>query len=165
MTRTASLLGLAGVFTLAGAACRHFQVEPRPLYEGQARPASEVARLSGPVGKVDGVKVSRLGTLFALLPGCHVVELPSTLGEGSSSGAWSVDIGHVEYAFVMKPGYLYAIEIKTQPGNAASTGNADVGGVAITAVERDAGGKLLAKIPQVRTKADLEKCQATEVQP
>jgi hypothetical protein len=162
MTRTASTFALAAVLTLAFATCRHFQYDAHPLYEGEVLPGTEVAKLSGPLAKVDGVDVSHLGTLFALLPGCHIVELPTQLGEGTSSGAWSVNIGHVSYAMVMKAGRLYAIDTELEPGSSASTGNASVGGVKVTATERDADGKVLAKLPRIQTKGDIASCRATD---
>lgn len=162
MTRIASTLAMVVTLTIAVATCRHFQYEAHPLYEGEPRPTADVAKLSGPVAKVDGMDVSHLGSLFALLPGCHVVELPTTLGQGTSTGAWSATIGHVSYAFAMKPGHLYVIETHTLPGNAASVGNAVVGGVKVTAVERDSDGNLVAKLAQVRSRADVEKCRTED---
>jgi hypothetical protein len=118
--------------------------------------------LSGPVAKVDGVDVSRLGSMFALLPGCHIVELKSKIGEGTSGGAWSEEIGHVVYAFQMKAGHLYAIDTEVRPGGADSVGNASVGGIKLRAVEQDANGKVLAKLSRVRSNADIERCRAAD---
>jgi hypothetical protein len=162
MPRIASTFALAAVLTIAFATCRHFQYDAHPLYEGDVRPAAEVAKLSGPIAKVDGVDVSHMGSLFALLPGCHIVELPTQLGEGTTSGAWSVNIGHVSYALAMKAGHFYVINTELLPGSSASTGNASVGGVKVTAAERDADGKVIAKLAKVRSKADIESCQAAD---
>jgi hypothetical protein len=162
MTRIASTFALAAVLTIAFATCRHFQYDAHPLYEGEVLPAAEVAKLSGPIAKVDGVDVSHRGSLFALLPGCHIVELPTQLGEGTSNGAWSVNIGHVSYALAMKAGRLYAIDTELQPGSSASTGNASVGGVKVTATERDVDGKAIAKLSRVHNKRDIESCRAAD---
>jgi len=162
MTRIASTFALAAVLTIAFATCRHFQYDAHPLYEGEVLPAAEVAKLSGPIAKVDGVDVSHMGSLFALLPGCHIVELPTELGGGTSSGAWSVNIGHVSYALAMKAGRLYVIDTELQPGSSASVGNASVGGVKVTATERDADGKAIAKLARVHTKGDIESCRAAD---
>jgi hypothetical protein len=162
MTRIASTFALAALLTIAFATCRHFQYDAHPLYEGDVRPGAEVAKLSGPIAKVDGVDVSHLGSLFALLPGCHIVELPTQLGEGTSSGAWSANIGHVSFAFAMKAGRLYVIDTELQPGGSASMGNAGVGGVKVTAVERDADGKAIAKLSRVHNKGDIESCRAAD---
>jgi hypothetical protein len=162
MTRIASMFALAAVLTIAFATCRHFQYDAHPLYEGDARPAAEVAKLSGPIAKVDGVDVSHAGSLFALLPGCHIVELPTRIGEGTASGAWSVKLGHVSYAFAMKAGRLYVIDTELLPGNSASVGNAAVGGVKVTATERDADGKVIAKLSRIHSKSDIESCGAAD---
>jgi hypothetical protein len=162
MTRIASMFVLAAALTVAFASCRHFQADAHPLYEGDVRPAAEVATLSGPIAKVDGVDVSHMGSLFAILPGCHIVELPTQLGGGTPSGAWSVSIGHVSYAFAMKAGHFYAIDTDLQPGSSASMGNASVGGVKVTATERAADGKVIAKLAKIRTKADIESCEAAD---
>jgi hypothetical protein len=162
MTRIASTFALAAVLTIAFATCRHFQYDAHPLYEGEVRPTAEVAKLSGPIAKVDGVDVSHLGSLFALLPGCHIVELPTQLGEGTGSGAWSASIGHVSYAFAMKAGRLYVIDTELQSGSSASVGNASVGGVKVTAAERDADGKLIAKLSPIHKKGDVESCRAAD---
>jgi hypothetical protein len=162
MTRIASTFALAATLIVAFASCRHFQADAHPLYEGDARPAAEVATLSGPIAKVDGVDVSHVGSLFALLPGCHIVELPTQLGGGTSSGAWSVSIGHVSYAFAMKAGHLYAIDTELQPGSSASMGNASVGGVKVTATEREADGKVITKLAKIRSKADIQSCEAAD---
>ena len=119
-----------------------------------------MALLNGPIDSVDGTDVSRLGNSFALLPGCHVVGLPTRIGEGSVSGAWSVDLGRRFYAFRMQAGRSYIVEIHLQPGT-DSVGTGTVGGVEITAVEKDAHGKTLRTIPPARGEADIAACQAS----
>jgi hypothetical protein len=160
MTRIASTSALAWI--MFASSCRSLGYEAHPLYEGEPRSSAEVARLSGPVVKVDGVDVSRLGSLFALLPGCHIVELKSKIGAGTAGGAGSEEIGHVVYAFQMKAGHLYAIDAETRPGGADSVGNASVGGVKLRAVEQDASGKVVAKLSRVRSNADIERCRAAD---
>jgi hypothetical protein len=164
MIRLAAIL--TGVALLA--ACGHMGTTPHPLYDGLARPAQEVAVLSGPIATVDGVDVSRQGTLFSLLPGCHLVVLQSQIGEGGVSGAWSADIPKRVYAFRMKAGNSYAIDASLLPGNHA-VGTANVGGVKITAVEQDSRGKKVGTIAPARSEAEIESCQAwaadTEVKP
>jgi len=162
MTRITSTFALAALMTIAFATCRHFQSEAHPLYEGDVLPSAEVANLSGPVAKVDGVNVSHMGSLFALLPGCHIVELPTQIGEGTTSGAWSENIGHVSYALAMKAGHLYAINTELKPGSSVSVGNAAVGGVKVTATERDSDGKVIAKLSPIHTKGDIESCRAAD---
>jgi hypothetical protein len=151
---------LAGVLmVVSGAACGHFQPAAHRLYPGPARPATEVARLSGPVATVDGVAVPDKTSLFTLLPGCHVVELQPRIGEGSVSGAWSAEIRHRTYAFKMRAGSSYEIEVHLQPGNDA-LGTGTVGGAKIKMVERDASGALAGTIAPVRNEADIAACRA-----
>jgi hypothetical protein len=140
-------------------ACGHMGATPRPLYDGPTRTAQEVAVLSGPVAKVDGVDVSEQGAVFTLLPGCHVVTLQSRIGEGGVSGAWSADVRKQVYAFRMKAGNSYVIEVRLLPGN-HSVGTANVGSVKILAIEQDSGGKKLASLAPARGRADVEACQA-----
>jgi hypothetical protein len=115
--------------------------------------------LNGPVAAVDGVDVSRLGTLFTLLPGCHVVEMKDNIGEGSVSGAWSATLEPRAYAFRMQPGHSYGIEIRLQ-----TTGSA-IGWVKIDAVERDGSGVVLGHIAPLRSEAELQACQAWSAKP
>jgi len=152
----------AGMLALGGdMACAHFQAATYQLYEGPGRPTEEVARLGGPVATVDGVDVSRLGSSFALLPGCHVVVLKKKVGEGGVGGAWSADLGHIVYAFRMKAGHAYEIDIHTQPGN-GGVGNANVGDVKIKAVERDLRGTSLGAVTPVRNQAEIEACHDSD---
>ncbi|MBN2576198.1 MAG: hypothetical protein JXP73_16680 [Deltaproteobacteria bacterium] len=152
---------LASLLALASAvACGHLRSAPRALYPGPALPEERVALLNGPIDSVDGADVSRLGSSFALLPGCHVVGLPARIGEGSVSGAWSVDIGRRFYAFHMRAGRSYAIEIHLRPGT-DSVGTGTVGGVEVRAVEKDARGKTLQTIEPVHGQADIDACQAS----
>lgn len=162
MLRLSACLLAIFVLVAIAAACGHFQPRAHPLYPGPARSAAELARLSGPIAKVDGADVSSLGGTFALLPGCHVVELRRKIGEGTVSGAWSADLRQTIYAFRMKAGQSYEIDIQLQSGNNASVGNATVGSVSVQAVERDASGKTVAIIPPVRKNADIEACQVWE---
>lgn len=144
-------------------ACSHFQPATHPLYAGPVRPTAEVARLSGPIATVDGVDVSSVGTSFSLLPGCHVVELRRKIGEGSTSGAWSTELRYTRYAFRMRAGSSYEIDVQLQPGNAAM-GSANVGGVTIEAVERGPSGKIVGVIPPVQKPAQIDACVAWDKQ-
>jgi hypothetical protein len=136
---------------------------PYALYPGPALSANEVAVLSGPVATVDGVDVSRQGTVFSLLPGCHVVMLQSEIGEGGVSGAWSEHIRRQAYVFHMRAGNSYVIDVRLLPGN-HSVGTANVGGVKILAFEQDGSGKKLASIAPAR-KDEIAACQAEATRP
>jgi hypothetical protein len=158
-----ALTGLLFAFLLAataGAACSHFQPVPQPLYPGAARPNAEVARLSGPVATVDGLAVPEKASLFALLPGCHVVELQPRIGEGSVSGAWSAEIRHRTYVFDMKAGSSYEIDVQLQQGKDA-LGSSTVGGAKLKAVERDARGAVVATFAPARNPAEIAACRVS----
>jgi hypothetical protein len=148
---------IAGIAFLSS--CGHMSAAPSPLYEGPVRAARELAILSGPVAKVDGIDVSSRAASFSLLPGCHVVTLQSQIGEGGVSGAWSTDIRRRVFAFRMKAGHGYSIDVRLLPGN-HSVGTANVGGVKVVAIEQDSQGKRIATIPPASGEADIEACQA-----
>jgi hypothetical protein len=84
--------------------------DSHPLYPGPERSQTEVARLVGPIGEVDGQDVSKLGKAFALLPGCHVAKLArktgaiNTLGGG---GGYVANLPPALYAFRMQAGHTY----------------------------------------------------------
>jgi hypothetical protein len=143
----------------ASTACSHINSAPFPLYPPPVRATDQVAVLSGPVATVDGVDVPSQPS-FALLPGCHVVVLKSKIGQGTDDGAWSADLKRTVYAFQMKAGNIYVIEVHLQPGGSASVGNGNVGGVKIAAVERDANGHAIGKLSPTRNRAEIEACQA-----
>jgi hypothetical protein len=151
------LLLLAAIPGLA-TACGHVGAPPHPLYAGPTRPANELAMLSGPVAKVDGIDVSHLGALFSLAPGCHVVELQSSIGEGGVSGAWSADIPSHVYAFRMLAGRSYVIDLRLLPGN-HGVGTANVGSVKIKAIEQDSQGNKLGNLTPVHGHADITACE------
>jgi hypothetical protein len=159
---------LVSATILLGTSCGQFNTRARPLYPAPVRPADQVATLSGPVGAVDDVDVSRQGNLFSLLPGCHVVSLRKQVSEGGVGGAWSIDLPHTVYAFRMQPGRIYEIQILRQSaggaGSAVTTvGNATSGGgVKIEAVERDGNGRPVGTVAPVRANAEIEACQGSD---
>jgi hypothetical protein len=151
------LVAIGAALALAQA-CAHVGASLHPLYGGPPRPANEVAILSGPIATVDGIDVSDRA-FFSLLPGCHVVVLQSSIGEGGVSGAWSADIPRHVYAFRMTAGHSYVIKARLLPGN-HGVGTANVGGVQVTAVEQDSEGNKIGKIKPARSEADIASCQA-----
>jgi hypothetical protein len=150
---TKALLGavLALIPTLG---CSHFQAAPRPLYSGPVQPPEQTAILSGYVAKVDDADVEHLGGPFALLPGCHLVTSRTNVGDSSPTGAWSVVMPKLVFAFRMQAGHAYEIQAQRQ-GSGSETGN-----IKMHAVELDARGKRVAEVPPVRTKAEAEACRA-----
>jgi hypothetical protein len=139
--------------------CAHMVPAPHPLYAGPARVEQELALLSGPVQAVDGIDVSNHGSLFSLLPGCHIVKLRSRIGEGDVGGAWSVDTHGRVYAFRMRAGHSYDIEVRLLPGK-DGLGTSAVGGAEIKAIERDANGSRLQTVARVHGEADIESCRS-----
>jgi hypothetical protein len=131
------------------------RARPVALYPNpdQARPPQTLARLEGPIRAVDGVDVESRGTTFELLPGCHVVTMTPTIGDGNVSGAWSADFGRVLYAFRMKPGKLYSIDPEARFGSAGH------GSVRIRSYERNADGTLVAGLRPVASAEDIQACE------
>ena len=125
------------------------------LYDGDPAPSSEVARLSGYVRYVDGVDVATRGSVFELLPGCHLVGTPDSWGRSEASyGAAVVNTGRLDFALVMRPAHHYAIEVDTDHAT-GPTGRAWV-----MAVERDPSGKITKTFGPVQNEEDAERCLA-----
>jgi hypothetical protein len=156
-----AIAALGGVF-----GCAQFHAQPYPLYGEPVQPSERIATLSGPIGVVDGKNVAKRGSLFALLPGCHVVSLRKEMSEGGLGGAWSIELPEHTYVFHMQAGHTYEIQALRQSsvgaGSAVSTvGNAtSAGGVKIEAVDRDAHGKILGLVAPVRSQAEMQACAA-----
>lgn len=119
----------------------------------QARSPESVARLEGPIRAIDGVDVEMKGTSFELLPGCHVVTMTPTIGDGNVSGAWSADFGRVVYAFRMKPGKTYSIDPEPRFGSAGH------GSVRLRSSERNADGTIVTALRPATSDEDLRACE------
>ena len=134
------------------------QVRSYPLYPNPQvrREPAKVARLTGIVGSVDGVSVARDGNTFDLEPGCHVVTLVRTVGEGGDHEPWTADVPRLVYAFKMTAGHAYVIEHRVQMASNR------VGIVTVSAVERDASGVLIGPVPPSRGGQDIEDCRQWE---
>jgi hypothetical protein len=128
--------------------------DSHPLYPGPERAPSEVARLVGPIGEVDGQDVSKLGKAFALLPGCHVAKLASktgainTLGGG---GGYVANLPPALYAFRMQPRHTYEIEVVVDP----ITG--PTGTLTLRAWDRDRSGGA-SEVSPVTSTAQIDEC-------
>jgi hypothetical protein len=119
----------------------------------QARAPESVARLEGPIRSIDGVDVEMKGTTFELLPGCHVVTMTPTIGDGNVSGAWSADFGRVVYAFRMKPGKTYSIDPEPRFGSAGH------GSVRLRSYERNADGTISGALSPAASDEDIDACE------
>jgi hypothetical protein len=156
MTRSSSAVS-ALVLASLGAACIVSGGQPHPLYPNpeQRRPDSELARLFGPIGSVDGEDVRKLGKSFALLPGCHVVMLAEKTGEISTlgSGGYVTSLPeHAVWAFRMRGAHTYEIQVALDP----ATG--PVGPLEIHAWDRDEKGGAT-EVPPIRNTLEVDECR------
>ncbi len=156
MSKPRLALLLFWVGPLAGLmGCAHFGAVPEPdrLYSGPALPTEQVAILSGPVIKVDGVDVAHASSPFALLPGCHLVEGRASVSGDSQSGTWSAYLPRSQFALRMQAGRSYLIYVDRQ-GNGS-----EINALEMRGEEVDSSGKTLAVIKPMRSKADMVACQ------
>ncbi len=157
--RAAAAVALACGLGAAFVGCAHVG-EPRAfaLYPEPDRPRARaaVAQLQGPVGTVDGIDVERFGTVFDLLPGCHVVGLRDKVGQSDVSGAWIGDVGPRAYAFRMRAGHLYVIDVSVRFRGAPH------GTMTITAAERDGDGRVVQEVPPIAYQDEVDACRAWE---
>jgi len=126
-----------------------------PLYPtaGQQRLGPEkVARLYGPIASVDGEKVATKGNTFELLPGCHVVHMQHNVGEGGWDGSWAATFGNVVFAFEMKAGHAYSIEVETDDNSGP------IGRAMVKARERAPDGHRTL-VPLVRAQEQIDECR------
>jgi hypothetical protein len=141
------------VFVACVGHVRSYPLYPNPQVQ---RDPAKIARLTGIVATVDGVDVTAKGNTFDLAPGCHVVTLVRTIGQGGEHEPWSVDVPRWVYAFKMTGGHIYAIEHRVQ---LASNQN---GTVAISALERDGSGAVFGPVAPSRGRQDIEECKEWE---
>ena len=156
----AAILGLAMLIGLSTSACGSIgRVRAFPLYPGADHPRTpeSLARLEGPIQFVDSLDVEAHGTVFDVLPGCHVVTLRRTIGDISQNGGvWWADLGWLTYAFRMKAGRVYSVEYTTAFGSAGH------GTMRLAAYERDSEGRVLGTVGLVRSEGDIVACRAWE---
>jgi hypothetical protein len=154
MTRSTSR-AVSIVAALLAPACITRAGEARPLYPGERRPTAEVARLSGPIGSVDGQDVSQLGKSFALLPGCHIVQPASKIAEVDTTGpnAYVARVPpNIVYAMRMQAGHTYELEVRPRENTGQTSTDAT-----IRAWDRDGAGHATPVAP-VAANADLQTC-------
>jgi hypothetical protein len=98
---------------ISGTGCSTTAERGYPLYEPQQplRPPEQVARLFGPLAKIDDRDVTELGRAFDLAPGCHVLEVRHDFLEVDTAGA-ARPAEEQRYVFgaMMTAGYAYSIE-------------------------------------------------------
>lgn len=104
------------MLAVALAGCIGREARGTQFYAGAERSRHEVARLIGPIAAVDGHKVRGHGGSLELLPGCHVVEVGGRVGQvDPRQGGWSATLPHLGYAFQMRAGLSYVIEVQHDP--------------------------------------------------
>jgi hypothetical protein len=130
---------LFGVPALLAAACGTQAASGYPLYAkvGDGPGRDKVALLYGPVQTVDDVDVAAKGKTFELLPGCHVVTLQKSIGAGTASGAWAMNVGRLVIPFRMKAAHIYTIKMEIEDASGP------VGRARIVAREKDPGGSVV----------------------
>ncbi len=126
------------------------------LYAGTPAPREQVARLSGYVRYVDDVDVSERGSVFDVLPGCHLVGTPESWSRGEAlQGSIAWNTGRIVFALVMRPAHHYVIEVDAKRGS-GPTGRGQV-----KAVERDSSGTITGTFGPAQDEEDVRRCLAS----
>ncbi|MBN2195918.1 MAG: hypothetical protein JW751_24080 [Polyangiaceae bacterium] len=153
---------LAPLAALAIGGCNANQSRGYPLYPatGSEPLPEELSRLTGYVKYVDGEDVSRYGSTFRLLPGCHLVRTPRAWGHTESTyGGVVVKTGELAFALPMRAGYTYVIAIETEQTSGL------VGKAEVRAYERTASGEATREFSPVRDGAEVAACRAEAPRP
>ena len=119
---------------------------------GEPHRAEDVVELSGHVYKVDGKEVSSLGSVFELLPGCHIVTTPMDYGRVGPDGGWIIKTGHVTFALNMTAGRRYGVEVRVPILHTA-------GAASVVTTEKDAQGNLTQTIARAQSEGDIVACR------
>ena len=139
---------------ISSVGCIQRDGRPLPLYAGPQRGDDAVALLRGPVSSVDGKKVPSRGSTFALLPGCHVVKIGGLVHHvDPNMGGTVLTLPVLKYAFRMRPGHFYAIDVEMHP----ALGFGPSGRASIVASERAPDGTVR-MVPSVQSQADVTAC-------
>jgi hypothetical protein len=151
--RTATLAAwLLGAWLVAG--CLR-ETRGEPLYAGAPLPKERVARLVGPIVRVDDISVTGGVRTFELLPGCHVVKIGGSIGsfKAAPEAGWVATVPHLFYAFPMRAGHTYSITFEPEP----ALGMRSVGFGRVVAREEDSSGHRKV-VPAARSNADVAEC-------
>jgi hypothetical protein len=139
-----------------------------PLYPvmGQPRPISRVARLleSLPIGDapgsgarpfiraVDDRDVAKLGGLFELLPGCHLVWTADYIAVSNGSVRYAGAVQTRLFPFRMRAGYDYVVVVAMVDHGGAPAP------ISIYAEERDVRGTPIQKVRPAASDDDIRAC-------
>jgi hypothetical protein len=129
-----------------------------PLYPNAQTtplPRDQIARVAGPIAKIDGKDVQEQGGRFELLPGCHVIELDRRMVADayalSGGSYWTGQFPRTVYAMVMKAGARY--DIRREIYSDGSTGR-----LVLSATEEQAGGTVTDLVP-AKSAAEIQACR------
>ncbi|HVY30812.1 MAG TPA: hypothetical protein VHB79_29840 [Polyangiaceae bacterium] len=150
--RALPVLGLLSLGLLTG--CIR-TARGQQLYGGPQLPEERVARLVGPIERVDGNSVPAGVGTFELLPGCHLVQIGGSMGSFKSApeSGWSATVPREVYAFPMRAGRSYSITFEPEP----ALGMRSVGFGRIVAREDDGAGHHKVLRP-AHTREDVNEC-------
>lgn len=127
----------------------------QPLYGGEQLPEEQVARLLGPIERVDGRAVPSGTGTFELLPGCHLVQIGGSVGsfKAAPESGWVATVPRQVYAFPMRAGHSYSITFEQEP----ELGMRAVGYGRVVAREDDRHGHRKV-IPPAHSREDVAEC-------
>jgi len=111
MTRMPRFLTAVCVSLLGG--CIVHETQGYPLYQPSSptRAPGQIARVFGPLAKVDDRDVTSLGKAFDVEPGCHVLQVRKDFLQLDTGGAARpLDERPIVFAVMMSAGYIYSVE-------------------------------------------------------
>lgn len=116
--------------------------------------SSEVAAVAGFVQDVDGQDVSKHGSNFEVLPGCHVVGTPTKWGQMNTNSGVMIATGRCIFVLPMQAGHQYFIEVGEYTFTNGPTSKAIV-----VAHETDANGSIVREFVPATSPKDFEICR------
>jgi hypothetical protein len=152
----------AVALALLGTACIGGNTRGKALYpttDGVTPAETEVARLTGEIGGVDGRDVSGQGQSFELLPGCHVVTTRTSWGKFEYGEGLYGNLQQQTFVIHMQPNRSYDFEYELM--NRTGSG----GTLALHVRERDANARVTAELLPATSQAELANCHAPGSKP
>jgi hypothetical protein len=126
-----------------------------PLYPADRELAPhQVAAVAGFVKDIDGQDVSKHGSNFEILPGCHVVGTPTQWGQMNTNTGVMVTTGRCVFVLPMQAGHHYFIEVGEATFTSGPTWRAIV-----VARETDANGGVVREFAPATSAKDFEVCR------
>jgi hypothetical protein len=147
------LLSLVAMFLAAG--CISAGRRGYPLYPSdRALAPHEVAAVAGFVKDIDGQDVSKHGSNFEVLPGCHVIGTPTKWGQMNINAGEMVATGRLVFVLPMQAGHQYFIEV-----GESTFANGPMWRVIVVARETDAKGSTIRTFAPATSPKDFEACR------